>query len=75
MSSTGPIYGPPYPYTRNDNEYLALQSRNAFVRFRLERYAETPLPNPREGTYRIQRGPVWVDRDLATGAVVARSEP
>ena len=70
----GPIYGPPYPYVRNDDEYLQLQARREHgVTFRGGHALLAPLPNPREGTYRVQRGSVWVDFDITTGEIVARS--
>ena len=72
--NAGSIYGPPYPFVWNDNEYLALQARRAAgVGFRTDRFALSPPPDPREGIYRTWRGQTWVDRDIATGEVVARS--
>jgi hypothetical protein len=64
----GPIY------VRNDNEYLDKVREAARIQFRQQaRFRPTVPATP--GVYRTWRGlTTWVDRDIATGQVVARSD-
>lgn len=67
MSAEGP------PFVRTDEEYLARQQERTKTPFRVQKLQQS-VPPAKDGIYRTQRGAAWVDRSIATGEVVARSD-